>query len=614
MKDQNKIRALILTLAVCMLAAGCSNNTYSDSSETQDDNSVSISAQHRITEENSSETEKTDRRQQSKQSDDSSDAESSESETKQQKRSADKQSGDSSDSGSDSSQSEQGSKKRASGNGSENADTITGSTPKQRTKSSEGSTDSSAQKDSSGSSSAAKQKKNADQSSTSSSDSSSSARTNNSNTSTSSTSSGNSDSSSSGSTAGAQNQTQNAAPNSTDKMQRRGRMDMQNNSGSNGGDLAGKGMMQSGASASKNSDAAEKTTSIISSLTNSEVFTDRDLKQEADTSGAKTITVQSDKTIDITEAGVYVVSGTASNCTIKVNADNDAKVQLVLSGVNITNTSIPAIYVVNADKCFVTTASSTTNSLSVTGTFTSDGDTKTDAVVFSKDDLVFNGLGTLNITSKTNNGIAGKDDINFTGGTYVIDSAKDSIEANDSISISGGNFTITSSKDALHCENEDDDSKGMIYISGGTFKITAKSDSIQGNCVVKIDGGTFDLNSAEGIEGTFVQINNGTINIKSSDDGINAANKSKSVKTAIEINGGKLTIVMGQGDTDAIDSNGDITVNGGTINITATVSSFDCDGTAAYNGGDIYINGTKVNSIPQSMQGGGRGNMGGMRW
>ena len=69
---------------------------------------------------------------------------------------------------------------------------------------------------------------------------------------------------------------------------------------------------------------------------------------------------------------------------------------------------------------------------------------------------------------------------------------------------------------------------------------------------------------------------------------------------------------MGQGDTDGVDANGNIIVNGGTIDVTAQMSSFDYDGTAQFNGGTIIINGTQVDSIPQSMMGGGRGGMGGM--
>ena len=85
------------------------------------------------------------------------------------------------------------------------------------------------------------------------------------------------------------------------------------------------------------------------------IFTKRDLTQTADTSSAKTLEVSDGQTLKITEEGVYVIKGTAKNCTIRVEADDTAKVQLVLDGVSITNDSTPAIYVVSADKCFVTT-------------------------------------------------------------------------------------------------------------------------------------------------------------------------------------------------------------------------------------------------------------------
>ena len=45
----------------------------------------------------------------------------------------------------------------------------------------------------------------------------------------------------------------------------------------------------------------------------------------------------------------------------------------------------------------------------------------------------------------------------------------------------------------------------------------------------------------------------------------------------MEINGGEITITMGSGDSDAIDSNGDIIINGGKISITGQ-SGFDYDG------------------------------------
>lgn len=364
------------------------------------------------------------------------------------------------------------------------------------------------------------------------------------------------------------------------------------------------------AKASDDSGTTVKTAAAAEMIDTSDLFTERDLEQTSDTSSAVTITAADDQTETITKEGVYVISGTASNFTVRVEADKEDKVQLILDGLNVTNSGFPVIYVVSADKCFITTTD-TTNNLSVTGTFTSDGDTNTDAVIFSKDDLVFNGTGTLVITS-SENGISGKDDIKFTGGIYNITSRKDSIEANDSISVYDGTFNIKSSKDGLHSEDSDDDSTGYIYFKDGTFNISASSDAIQATTICQIDGGTFDLTGSEGIEATNIQINDGNMTISASDDGINGSRKSSSIGTpTIEFNGGYIKVSVGQGDTDAIDCNGNIIVNGGTIDVTAQMSSFDYDGTAQYNGGTIIVNGTQVDSIPQSMMG-GMGGMGGI--
>ncbi|MBR5667218.1 MAG: carbohydrate-binding domain-containing protein [Lachnospiraceae bacterium] len=335
------------------------------------------------------------------------------------------------------------------------------------------------------------------------------------------------------------------------------------------------------------------------------LFTKRDLEQSPDLTGAKTLTVKDGETLSINAEGTYVITGTAKNCTIKVDADKKAKIQLVLQDVTVTNTDFPVIYVVSADKCFVTLQGS--NSLSVTGSFRSDGETNTDAVIYSREDLTFNGTGTLTLTS-SENGISGKDDVKFTGGTYVITSDLDAIEANDSVAVYDGTFTIVTKKDGIHSENDDDNTVGWIVIAGGTMNIQAKSDCLQATTYVRIDDGNLKLNGSEGIEGTYIEINDGTIDIYGSDDGINASRKSKSYATpTVVINGGDLKIEVGRGDTDAIDANGDIIVNGGTIDITSTVSSFDYDGKAEFNGGTIIINGTQVDSIPKSMMGPGGG-------
>ena len=356
-----------------------------------------------------------------------------------------------------------------------------------------------------------------------------------------------------------------------------------------------------GCSKKTDSQTTTKNETNITELSVNEVFTDRDLEQTADKTDAKAYTISDNKDINITEEGVYIITGTANNASIIIEADDEAKVQLVLSDLTIKNNNTPCIYVKSADKVFVTTTGK--NNLTVSNTFTTDGTTNTDAVIFSKDDLVINGTGTLTISS-TDNGITSKDDLKITGGTINITCTADALEANDSIAINDGTITINSKKDGLHAEYSDDDTVGYIYIAGGTLDITASDDAIHATTIIQIDGGSITANSREGIEGTYIQLNDGNIKLTSTDDGINAGAKSKSYTPTIEINGGTITIEMGQGDTDAIDSNGNIYINGGTLNINAR-SPFDYEGTAKYNGGKLIVNGVETNEITNQMMGGG---------
>ena len=381
-----------------------------------------------------------------------------------------------------------------------------------------------------------------------------------------------------------------------------------------GSQAAGTGNTATSVVATLNDEEAKVSATTQSSsagLSADELFTERDLTQTADLSDAKEIALQSGKNVTITKAGVYRVTGSAENVTIIVDAGDEDKVQLVLDGVSVTNADAPCIYVRNADKVFVTLSGD--NSLSVTGQFTADGDTNTDGVIFSKDDLTLNGAGSLTVNS-SDNGIVGKDDLKITGGTYKITAASKAIEANDSIRVAGGSFTIKAGTDGLHAENEDDDSLGYIYIGCGSFSMSVGDDGIHAVSFVQIDGGTFTISAAECMEGTYIRINDGTFDLSSWDDGINAARKSSAYSTpVVEINGGAINITMSAGDTDGIDSNGDIIVNGGTISVSGN-STFDYDGTAQLNGGTIYCNGQQVTEIPnQMMGGGGMGGFGGGR-
>lgn len=332
------------------------------------------------------------------------------------------------------------------------------------------------------------------------------------------------------------------------------------------------------------------------------LFSDRDMEAQPDISEATYIRAKDSEIYTIDAAGIYVLSGEAKDFSVMVDAAPKDKVQIVLEGARIQNSDFPVIYAKEADKCFITLSGD--NELAVSGTFRSDGEVNTDAVIFARCDLTLNGDGNLTVRSECGNGITSKDDLRITGGAFTVVSGNHGIEANDSVSIADGTFTIDAGKDGIHCAN--DEQEGFIYLAGGIFRIDAVSDGIQATSYLVADGGEYRITASEGLEATYVQVNGGSISIQASDDGVNAASKSREYDVVIEINGGELTIVMGPGDTDGLDANGLIAVNGGTIDVKGG-STFDYDRGAVYTGGTIIVNGETVDTIPEPTMGGGGG-------
>ena len=177
------------------------------------------------------------------------------------------------------------------------------------------------------------------------------------------------------------------------------------------------------------------------------------------------------------------------------------------------------------------------------------------------------------------------------------------IKAGVSISINGGVYAIDALDDAIH-------TNGSILIGGGEFTLRSRDDGVHANEKVEISGGSLNITAYEGIEAAYILISGGDVTIAASDDGINAARKSAACTPTVEITGGTVTITMGAGDTDGVDSNGDIIITGGTISVSGN-SSFDYDGTATFTGGTVYVNGQQVSSIPNQFMGGGPGGFGG---
>lgn len=363
-------------------------------------------------------------------------------------------------------------------------------------------------------------------------------------------------------------------------------------------------------SAAASGDQTDPTDSPVIStvIVPADMFSDRDYETSYDPSKCTPITL-SGTNVQITEEGTYLLSGTLEDGQIVINAKNTDKIQLVLDGVNIHSNTSAAIYVLQADKVFITTAKGTKNTLSNGGSFVATDESNVDAVIFSKDDLTLNGEGSLTVTSPAGHGIVSKDDLAVTSGTYTISCASHALCGKESVRIAGGTFELTAGKDGVHAEDSDDSALGFGYISGGSFTISAEGDGIAASNSLQIAGGDFDITAGGGSEngdkassgnyGGFMGGGFGGPGGGGRPGGMGGGGKpsTETEENSVSMKGikavGDLTIHGGtfkiNSADDGVHSNTNMTVTGGSFDIATGDDGFHADETLTVTAGTLSV-------------------------
>lgn len=204
----------------------------------------------------------------------------------------------------------------------------------------------------------------------------------------------------------------------------------------------------------------------------------------------------------ITKAGTYRISGEQGDVIVDAG---DADVVLILDNATIAG----QINVVSADKVQVHAVGSST----VTAT------APDSAAIYSHADLVLSGDGTVTVHSEGEgaDGVASSDDLALYSGTWKVTAADDAFRGKDSASVLGGHLDATAGDDGVR-------SDVAVHLSGGTVDVNAGADGVHSDVALLIDGGDVTVaSSTEGLEAGLLSISDGTVDLTSSDDGINGS-------------------------------------------------------------------------------------------
>jgi hypothetical protein len=164
--------------------------------------------------------------------------------------------------------------------------------------------------------------------------------------------------------------------------------------------------------------------------------------------------------------------------------------------------------------------------------------------------------GNPNQTTESAKGLKAGADLTITEGVIQISSLDDALHSNDSITIEGGDTLLASGDDGVHAD-------ATLTINGGDLNI---------------------VQSYEGLESVVITINDGTIHLTASDDGINASSGSSGTAVGAQP-------MRGQGPGGFESGDNYLYINGGYLYVDANGDGIDANGSIEMTAGTVIVNG-----------------------
>lgn len=342
---------------------------------------------------------------------------------------------------------------------------------------------------------------------------------------------------------------------------------------------SGKSDKTSSAATSKASDDGGK---VDTSNATSFKFTDSEI---AVTEGAYSGYKVKGTSLTLNESGTYLLSGSCKDGSVKVKKGTSG-VNIVLDGIDLTSSDTAPLALNKSSEVTVTVADNSENTLTDSKLNNSDDNSENEnaenAVIKCKDGskVTITGGGTLNINANAKNGIKSGSSTDEEGEAYLTvkqatininASVNDGINAGQLLNLESGSISVNAGDDGIHCD----------YVMNVGAENT--------------DGPSVNITDCyEGLEAAELNVYSGNIKIHSEDDCMNAANSDlKDYSFKLNIAGG--TLYMDSESGDGIDSNGTLTISGGSTEVwtanNADNQPLDADGEISITGGTVFAAG-----------------------
>lgn len=204
-------------------------------------------------------------------------------------------------------------------------------------------------------------------------------------------------------------------------------------------------------------------------------------------------------TVTVSVAGTYTVTGECDAGQIIVNTDDAEKVNLIFNGVRLNCPDSAAIYVVNAPKKVIIYTQK--GSVNIIG----DGATRPEAESEDAD------IPTAAIYSRDDLKLDGE------GELYVTGNYGKGILTKDDLEICGGSIYVTSVDDGIRGKDSVEMSGGYVVINAGADGLRSNNDSDTTRGYITVSGGELHINAAQdGVQAeTALTVSGGTINVVS---------------------------------------------------------------------------------------------------